>query len=130
MVHESGTLTRTGARRREGVMRGRFDRREFLADVGRGVLVASVGPVLADELGFAAAADAAKGSDRLTFGAMEPLVSFMEETPIDRFLPAVVGRIKAGDDLRRLVAAAALANARAFGGQDYEGYHAIMALAP
>ena len=35
-----------------------------------------------------------------------------------------------GTDLRQLVAAAALANARAFGGQDYEGYHAFMALAP
>jgi hypothetical protein len=111
-------------------MRSRFDRREFLADVGRGMLVASLGPVLADELGLAVNAMAGEGSDRLTFGAIEPLVSFMEETPIDRFLPAVVDRIKAGDDLRRLVAAAALANARAFGGQDYEGYHAIMALVP
>jgi hypothetical protein len=38
--------------------------------------------------------------------------------------------MKEGTDLRQLVAAAALANARAFGGQDYEGYHAIMALMP
>jgi hypothetical protein len=111
-------------------MRSHYDRREFLADIGRGMLVASVGPMLAEELGLANTATAAEASDRLTFGAMEPLVSFMEETPIDRFLPAVLERIKAGDDLRRLVAAAALANARAFGGQDYEGYHAIMALAP
>ena len=54
----------------------------------------------------------------------------MQETPVDRFLPAVVERIKAGADLRQLVAAAALANARTFGGQDYDGYHAIMALVP
>jgi hypothetical protein len=54
----------------------------------------------------------------------------MQETPADRLLPAVVDRMKAGTDLRQLVAAAALANARTFGGQDYEGYHAIMALAP
>lgn len=105
-------------------------RREFLADVGRGMLVASIGPALAMDLGLAPAGMAAEGADRLTFGAIEPLVALMEETPIDRFLPAVVDRIKAGEDLRRLVAAAALANARAFGGQDYDGYHAIMALAP
>lgn len=111
-------------------MTDRTNRREFLADVGRGMLVASVGSALAQDMGLAPAAMAAEGAERLTFGAMEPLVSLMEETPIDRFLPAVMGRIKAGDDLRRLVAAGALANARAFGGQDYEGYHAIMALAP
>ena len=54
----------------------------------------------------------------------------MQETPADRLLPAVVERIKAGKRFRQLVAAAALANARTFGGQDYDGYHAIMALAP
>ncbi len=111
-------------------MTSRYDRREFLADVGRGMLVASVGPLLAHDLGLAPAALAGEGPDRLTFGAMEPLVSLMQETPIERFLPAVVERIEAGEDLRRLVAAAALANARTFGGQDYDGYHAIMALAP
>ena len=61
---------------------------------------------------------------------MEPLVALMQETPADRLLPAVVERMKAGTDLRQLVAAAALANARRFGGQDYDGYHAIMALVP
>ena len=52
------------------------------------------------------------------------------ETPIERFLPTLVERLKSGTELRRLVSAAALANARAFGGQDYDGYHAFMALAP
>src|SRR5204863_6786841 len=37
-------------------------------------------------------------------------------------------RMKA--DLRQLVAAAALANARTFGGEDYVGFHTMMALAP
>src|SRR5205085_2467466 len=32
--------------------------------------------------------------------------------------------------LREVVAAAALANARTFGGEDYVGFHAFMALAP
>lgn len=108
----------------------RYRRREFLANVGRGMLVASVGSAIADDLGLASIALADGGASRLTFGASEPLVAFMQETPIDRLLPAIVEKMKTGTDLRQLVAAAALANARAFGGQDYEGYHAIMALAP
>src|SRR5690606_31765211 len=35
-----------------------------------------------------------------------------------------------GTDLRRLTAAAALANARGFGGEHYRGYHTFMALRP
>src|SRR5579864_3799533 len=109
----------------------RHHRREFLANVGRGMLAASVGSALAQDLGLAPAALAAdEGIDRLTFGAMEPLVALMQETSADSLLPAVLERMKSRTDLRQLVAAAALANARTFGGQDYDGYHAIMALAP
>src|SRR5262249_26653337 len=108
----------------------RCHRREFLADVGRGMVLAGVGSGLGRGLGRAPAARAGEGAERLTFGPMEPLVSLMQETPADRLLPAVVERMRSGTDLRQLVAAAALANARSFGGQDYEGYHAIMALAP
>jgi hypothetical protein len=109
----------------------RYHRREFLVDVGRGMLIAGVGSTLAQDLGLApTAALAGGGAERLTFGPMEPLVALMQETPADRLLPAVIERINAGTDLRQLVAAAALANARTFGGQDYDGYHAIMALAP
>lgn len=99
-------------------------------DVGRGMLVASVGSAIAQDLGLAPATLAADSTGRLTFGGMEPLVSLMQETPADRLLPMVVERINAGTDLRQLVAAGALANARRFGGQDYDGYHAIMALVP
>src|SRR4051812_48034354 len=106
----------------------RYRRREFLADVGRGMLVASVGSALAQDLGLAPAALADGEGGHLTFGALEPLVALMQETPADRLLPAVVQRIGAGTDLREIVAAAALANARAFGGQDYDGYHTLMAL--
>ncbi len=108
----------------------RYHRREFLADVGKGMLVAGVGSSLAQDLGLAPAGLAADSSERLTFGSMEPLVALMQETPADRLLSIVVERIKSGTDLRQLVAAAALANARSFGGQDYDGYHAIMALVP
>src|SRR5262249_22029678 len=56
--------------------------------------------------------------------------ALMEQTPAEKLLPVLVERYRAGTDLRSLVAAAALANARAFGGQDYTGFHAFMALAP
>jgi hypothetical protein len=108
----------------------RYHRRDFLADVGRGMLVASVGPAVAFDLGLARSALADGDSGRLNFGNIEPLVTLMEETPIDQLLTAVVDRMRSGTELRQLVTAAALANARAFGGQDYEGYHAMMALAP
>src|SRR5271168_4702801 len=108
----------------------RYRRREFLADVGRGMLVASVGSTLAQDLGLAPAALADGGDRRLTFGPMEPLVAMMQDTPADKLLPAVVERMKGGTNVRDIVAAAALANARTFGGQDYDGYHALMALMP
>src|SRR3954452_7056524 len=108
----------------------RTRRREFLADVGRGMLLASIGPCLAEDLGLASAAMAAEGSDALSFGAREPLVALMQETSVDRLLPELVARVRAGTELRELVAAAALANARTFGGQHYEGYHTVMAMAP
>jgi hypothetical protein len=104
-------------------------RRDFLADVGKGMLIAGVGPALATDLGLAPAL-AAEGPERLTFGDREPLVALMEDTPADKLLPAIVDKLKAGTGLDALVAAAALANARKFGGLDYTGYHAFMALAP
>ena len=55
----------------------------------------------------------------LSFGSLEKLVSLMQETPIDRLLPMLTEQLRGGTDLRRLVAAAALANARTFGGEDH-----------
>lgn len=109
----------------------RNSRREFLANVGQGMLVASVGSALAADLGLTPRAFAADApAARLTFGAMEPLVAMMENTPADKLLPLVTAKLQAGTELRTVVAAAALANARAFGGHDYDGYHTFMALAP
>jgi hypothetical protein len=104
-------------------------RREFLADVGRGMLVASVGYGMATELGLAPAF-AADASDALDFGPLESLVRLMQETPANKLLPALADKLKSGTELSRLVAAGALANARTFGGEDYVGFHTMMALAP
>ncbi|MCI0458852.1 MAG: hypothetical protein L0Z62_17985 [Gemmataceae bacterium] len=104
-------------------------RRKFLADVGRGMLIASVGSAVAADLGIGSAF-ADEGSEALTFGKLEPLVGLMQETPLNRLLPTLVGRLREGTDLQQLVGAAALANARSFGGEDYVGFHTLMALAP
>jgi hypothetical protein len=105
------------------------NRRDFLADVGKGMLIASVGPAVTAELGLAPAF-AADEPKRLLFGDREPLVALIQDTPADKLLPLVVAKLKNGTELKEVVAAAALANARTLGGEDYDGYHAFMALAP
>ena len=65
-----------------------LERRDFLRRVGQGMLVASVGPGLAHSLGNSTA-QAADGETRLTFGDLEPLVTVMQETPIDRLQPLI-----------------------------------------
>jgi hypothetical protein len=103
-------------------------RREFLADVGKGMLIASVGSGLAEELGVSPAL--AAEPEALSFGKLEPLVCLMQETAPDRLLPLLIERLAAGTELTQLLAAGALANARTFGGEDYVGFHTMMALGP
>ncbi|MFN0006467.1 MAG: hypothetical protein ACKVXR_01060 [Planctomycetota bacterium] len=104
-------------------------RREFLSLAGRRAGYAAVGWALAQRIGFAEALCAAK-AERLRFGSLDPLVDLMQETPADELLPLVVGRLRSGTSLAEIVGAAALANARAYGGTDYNGYHALMAMMP
>lgn len=104
-------------------------RRDFLADVGKGMLVASVGTTLATDLGLSTALADSAGT-ALNFGRLEPLIELMQDNAAEKMLPLVVERLAHGTELRDVVAAAALANARTFGGEDYVGFHAFMALAP
>jgi hypothetical protein len=107
----------------------RNTRREFLGDVGRGMLLAGLGTSLAADLGMSRAfADQAEAS--LTFGQLEPLVALMQDTEPAKLTAVLVDKLKSGTDLRTLIAAGALANARTFGGHDYIGFHTFMALAP
>jgi len=93
------------------------------------MITAAVGYGAAHELGLAATLeDTAPG--RLEFGSLEPLVRLMQETPVTRLMPVLVEKLRAGADLKQLVTAGALANARTFGGEDYVGFHTMMALAP
>ena len=82
-------------------MNGR-NRREFLADVGRGMLVASVGSATAVDLGLSPAwADDA--GQRVTFGKLEPLVSVMQETAPDNLLPVLTEKLQGGASLKTLI---------------------------
>ena len=104
-------------------------RRAFLGGIGWTFGTTAVGVALAERLGFAdALARVAPG--RLRFGALDPLVDLLQETPADELLPLAVQRLRAGTSLADLVGAAALANARAHGGTYYNGYHALMAMMP
>ena len=105
-------------------------RREFFGNVGRGMLVASVGLGTAVDMGLTPAWAGADADGRITFGDLEPLVGLMQETAVDRLMPTLVAKLNSGTGLKELVAAAALANARTFGGEDYIGFHTLMALAP
>ena len=106
------------------------NRREFMADVGRGMLVASVGAAVAGDLGLSPAWAGEAASESLNFGSLEPLVGLMQDTPADKLMPILVDKISEGTDLRTLVTAEALANVRTFAGDDYIGYHSFMALLP
>lgn len=108
-----------------------FARRQFLANVGRGALVAAIGPAVAFELGLTPKnAFAEDVQESLHFGPLEPLVCELQETPLARLQPLLVEKARQGISVKTLVGAAALANARTFGGEDYIGFHTFMALAP
>jgi hypothetical protein len=105
-------------------------RRAFLMDVGRGMLVAGVGASVATDLGFSTAF-ADSGPESLKFGSYQPLVELLRGTPPEKLQPVLIGKLKAGEvDTRQLISAAALANAHAFGGTDYVGFHTAMAMLP
>ncbi|MCA9190469.1 MAG: hypothetical protein KDB03_01855 [Planctomycetales bacterium] len=106
-----------------------YTRRRFMADVGCGMLTSSIGASTALEIGLPHLL-ANDSNPRVTFGSLEPLVSLMQEATSDELLPELVNRLHSGESLRKLVAAGALANVRAFAGQDYVGYHTFMALLP
>jgi hypothetical protein len=104
-------------------------RREVFSDIGKGMFTAALGCGLAADLGLAPAW-AGDEPSRLTFGDLEPLVAYLQDTPANKMLPGVVEKLRTGTNLEQLVAAAALANARTFGGEDYVGFHTLMALPP
>lgn len=106
-------------------------RRRFLHNVGSGMLVAGLGSSLAIELGVASGAGLQPPEACTNYGKLNRWVGLMQELKPDRLQVKIVEALNQGDiSLKDIVAAAALANAETFGGQDYVGYHAEMALIP
>ncbi|MBM80402.1 MAG: hypothetical protein CMJ78_07385 [Planctomycetaceae bacterium] len=106
------------------------NRREFLHDVGTGMLIAGMGAGLAGDMGISSAF-ANDDDGRLRFGKFDRLVGMMQDVPANKLQPKLIAMLKDGTtDSRELIAAAALANATTFGGQDYVGYHTEMSLVP
>lgn len=106
------------------------NRREFLTDVGRGMLATGLGASLATDLGFSTAF-AAEGSTAINLGEYTALVELMRNTPAEKLQPLLAEKvIKGQTDLKQLIAAGSLANAVTFGGCDYVGFHTAMAMLP
>lgn len=106
------------------------NRRAFLSDVGCGMLAAGLGASLASDLGFSTAF-AAQGGESIPLGDHAGLVELMRNTPAAKLQPLLAQKIRQGEvDLKKLVAAGALANAVTFGGCDYVGFHTAMAMLP
>ncbi len=105
-------------------------RRTFMSDVGRGMLAAGLGTSLANDLGFSTAF-AHEGSDSIPLGEYTSLVELMRNMPAEKLQPVLAAKILKGEtNLKQLIAAGALANAVTFGGCDYVGFHAAMAMLP
>ena len=83
-------------------------RRDFLADVGRGMLVASLGSATAIDLGITPCA-AEEPTQRLTFGQAQPLVGRCSCRKLPRIscCPTWSAKLKTGTDLKTLVTSAA-----------------------
>ena len=75
----------------------RNSRRQFLTEVGQGMLLASVGSALAIDLGLSPDVHADDAPGRLTFGKLEPLVALMQETPPAKLQPMLVDRLQQAD---------------------------------
>lgn len=106
------------------------NRRAFMQDIGRGMLAAGLGASLAGDLGIQTsfASDADLG---VPLGPYASLVELMRATPAEQLQPQLAAMLRRGEtDLRQLTAAGALANAIAFGGCDYVGFHTAMAMLP
>src|SRR5262245_18957162 len=92
------------------------------------MLAVLVGPSLAAGLGLAAEDD--RDDKAKAPAGLARLSRLIQETPTKVLLPSLHTELKSGVSVKELIAAGALANARAFGGQDYNGYHSFMALCP
>src|SRR5262249_44684825 len=94
-------------------------RRQFLQEVGGGMLAVLVGPGLAAELGLSAEDN--NESKAKTGTGLARLSQVIQQTPTQDLLPALHTELKNGASLKELIAS---------GGQHSNGSHSFMALCP
>ena len=104
------------------------NRRTFLGSLG-GVLAFGLGGVAGGRTGGRIGL-LERRLDTLDLGRFEALAALLQETGPRDLQTILIAKLRAGLPLEDLVAAGALANARSFGGHDYDGYHCFMALMP
>ncbi|HVS19429.1 MAG TPA: hypothetical protein VMT18_12565 [Planctomycetota bacterium] len=104
------------------------DRRAFLGGLG-GVFAFGLGGLAEGRTRWLLPSRLGE-SQPLDLGRFEALAALLQESEPDALQAALIERLRAGLALEDLVAATALANARSFGGHDYDGYHVFMALMP
>ena len=103
-------------------------RRDFARVMGLSLAAACGGRIYGR--GFAPALGGFAFDETLDFGRLEPLASAMQDLEADQAVARCVELLRAGTSANDLAAAAALANARTFGGEDYVGFHCMMAILP
>src|SRR5437870_13817190 len=69
------------------------NRRQFMEDVGSGMLLAGLGGALAGDLGISTAF-AKEGAASLDFGSLRPMVQLMQDTPPETLQPALVKKLR------------------------------------
>ena len=70
-----------------------YQRREFLSDVTKGMIIAGLGPSVASQLGVSSAF-AEEGAESLDFGKLHPLVDLIQTTPAAKLQPILVKKVK------------------------------------
>jgi hypothetical protein len=94
------------------------------------MLVTGLGASLCQDLGMRPAF-AEEETPSLSFGKYDALVDLLQSTPAEKLQPILIEKLNCGEtNLKDLTAAAALANAETFGGEDYVGFHTAMAMIP
>src|SRR3954471_1480752 len=86
------------SRSQGAVMLNPRTRRKFLGDVGKGMLIATIGPMLASDLGLAQEPQA--DNEAINFGPLEGLVCLLQETPINKLNAVLVEKIRSGTELK------------------------------
>src|ERR1700722_5318912 len=111
-------------------MSRRATRRDFLRHISTSGAVLSLGGLaFLDQLPVVSAADAQVDPNLVRLGSgIDPLVRVIEETPRDKLLEEMAGRIKKGQSYRETLTALFLAGIRSIRPNSGNNFHAVLAV--